>query len=148
MTQKALGDICRAAEAVPEDQADWSAGGEARSVLNQMQEIATSGTWFLPIVESGVVPVFDKEAGKEHTKFRKTLTSLAECVAEARQSTSELCQAIMAFPDSDLEKEVTLPFGIGSTTMADVLTMHHWNMVYHLGQINQVQLILGDREMH
>lgn len=32
--------------------------------------------------------------------------------------------------------------------MADVLFLHSWNLTYHLGQINQLQLMLGDREMH
>lgn len=148
LTQKALGDICRAAVAVPDDKADWSPGGAARSVLHQMQEIATSATWFIPILESGVVPVFNDETRAGHTNFRKTLASISECVEESRQSTGQLCQAILAFPDTNLDKEITLPFGSGSTSMADVLAMHYWNMVYHLGQINQVQLMLGDRTMH
>jgi hypothetical protein len=33
-------------------------------------------------------------------------------------------------------------------TFAEILSLHHWNMVYHLGQINQIQLILGDKVMH
>lgn len=148
LTQKALDDICRAAVAMPPEKLDWSPSGEARSVLNQMQEIATSATWFLPLVESGVVPVFDEEMANNHTRFRKTLSRLDECIAEARQSTGQLCQAIISFPDKELDHEVTLPFGAGNTTMADVLQMHYWNMVYHLGQINQIQLMLGDRKMH
>lgn len=148
LTQKALGDVCRAAVAVPSDRVDWSPMGNARSVLNQMQEIATSGTWFLPLVESGMVPVFDRETATNHKLFRETLDSLDDCIAEANQSTGQLCQAIIAFPDKDLENEVTLPFGAGKTTMADVLQMHYWNMVYHLGQINQIQLMLGDSAMH
>jgi hypothetical protein len=148
LTQKALDDVCRSASAVPEDKLDWSLGGSARSVLNQMQEIATSATWFIPVVESGVVPVFDKEMARAHTSFRKTMDRLADCIAEARQSTGQLCQAIIAFRDEDLDVEVELPFGGGTTTMADVLQMHYWNMVYHLGQINQIQLTLGDTRMH
>jgi hypothetical protein len=148
LTQKALGDVCRSASAVPADKLDWVPMGESRSVLNQMQEIATSATWFLPLVESGVVPVFDQEMAKAHTSFRRTMDHLEECIVEARQSTGQLCQAIIAFPDADLDREVVLPFGGGKTTMADVLQMHHWNMVYHLGQINQIQLMLGDAKMH
>jgi hypothetical protein len=42
-----------------------------------------------------------------------------------------------------------MPFGGGVVmTMADILSLPSWNMVYHLGQINQIQLMLGDREMH
>src|SRR5579864_6493975 len=148
LTQKALDDVCRAAKAVPADKIEWVPLGKVRSVLNQMQEIATSGTWFLPLVESGIVPVFDRELGEEHARFRRLIDNLDDCIAEARQSTGQLCQAIVAFADKELDVEVTLPFGAGMTTMADVLAMHYWNMVYHLGQINQIQLMLGDQEMH
>ncbi len=148
LTQKALDDICRSACAIPSDKLEWVPMGKARSVLNQMQEIATSGTWFLPLVETGMIPVFDEETKENHTRFRRTLTSLEACIGEAKQSTGQLCQAIMAFPDKDLESEVVLPFGGGKTTMADVLQMHCWNMVYHLGQINEIQLMLGDTLMH
>lgn len=148
LTQKALDDICRAALAVPSDRMNWVPTGSMRSTLNQMQEIATSGTWFIPLVESGLLPVFDDETRAQHTRFRRTMDRLEDCVTEARQSTGQLCQAILAFPDDRLEIEVTLPFGGGKTTMADVLQMHYWNMVYHLGQINQIQLMLDDTEMH
>jgi hypothetical protein len=148
LTQKALDDVCRSAAAVPKDKQDWSPGGSARSVVNQMQEIATSATWFLPLVESGVLPVFDQEMARAHTSFRRTMEHLDDCITEARQSTGQLCQAIIAFADDALDKEVELPFGGGATSMADVLQMHYWNMVYHLGQINQIQLLLGDTNMH
>jgi hypothetical protein len=42
-----------------------------------------------------------------------------------------------------------LPFGPGFTvTTADVLFMAYQNTVYHTGQINYVQMLLGDTEMH
>lgn len=148
LTQKALDDICRSALSVPVEKLEWIPMGKARSVLSQMQEIATSATWFLPLVESGVVPMFDEEMKENHTKFRQTLSHIDDCIAEAKQSTGQLCQAIIAFPDSNLDAEVELPFGSGKTTMADVLAMHYWNMVYHLGQINLIQLMLGDSKMH
>jgi hypothetical protein len=148
LTQKALDDICRSALAVPADKLNWSPPEKGRSVLDQMQEIATSGTWFIPLVESGVIPVFDSETATNHTLFRETMSDLGACIAEAKQSTGQLCQAIIAFPDKDLEKEIAFPFGAGKTTMADVLLMHYWNMVYHLGQINMIQRMLGDVKMH
>ena len=32
--------------------------------------------------------------------------------------------------------------------MADILMLHYHNMTYHLGQINFIQLMYGDKEMH
>jgi len=148
-TQKALDDVCRAALAVPPDRLEWIPMGEARHVLSQMQEVATAGTWFIQIVRDRKPPEFDEHARRETLRLRKSYDTIEKCVEGARNTTSELCQAIASFPDSALEDEMRLPFGGGVLmTMADVLGMHHWNMVYHLGQINQIQLMLGDRDMH
>lgn len=149
MTQKAVDDVCRAALAVPGDRADWSPGSEARSVLSQMREIATAANFFLPMIRDGRLPEFDEHALREARKLRESFASVVECSEAARNSTADLCQAIVAFPDARLEEEVTVPFGGGMTiTMADFLELPRWNMIYHLGQINQIQLLLGDREMH
>jgi hypothetical protein len=148
-TQKALDDVCRAALAVPEDKTEWVPMGEARTVLSQMQEIATSASWFLPIIRDGKAPEFDEHARREAARLRETYDTVGKCVEGAKQTISELCSAISAFPDSQLEGEVRMPFGGGVVmTMADILSLPSWNMVYHLGQINQIQLMLGDREMH
>ncbi|MBC8066273.1 MAG: hypothetical protein H7Y17_15690 [Chlorobia bacterium] len=148
-TQKAVDDICRAAEAIPADREDWSAGGEARSALNQMREVATQAAWFLPVIQERKVPAFDRHAINEAKRLRESFATIAQCAEAARASTVELCQAISDFPESKLDEEVVMPFGGGSTmSMADVLGLPYWNMVYHLGQINQIQLALGDREMH
>jgi hypothetical protein len=148
-TQKALDDVSRAAAAVPQDKLQWSPMGEARSVLSQMQEIATSASWFIPMLRDRQVPEFTEHAMVEARRLMLTNDTLEKCIEAARNSTSELCQYIASFPDEHLEDEMTLPFGGGmAATMADILGMHSWNMIYHLGQINQIQLMLGDRKMH
>ncbi len=149
ITQKALDDVCRAARSIPEDRADWVPMGEARSVLNQMQEIAVAATWFFNIVQDLKVPKEpDQSIDETMVRARKLLTVEA-CIDMARTTTAELCKAILAFPDEAMELEVILPFDEGQTViMADVLFLHSWNLTYHLGQINQLQLMLGDREMH
>ncbi len=144
-TQKALDDICRAALAVADEKRDWKPGGEARSALGQMQEIAISAGWLMPILSDGRFPE-DDDPAFEHMRENDTVD---KCIEAARSSTTEICQAIAQFPDARLEDEMRMPFGGGITmTFAEILGLHHWNMVYHLGQINQIQLILGDKIMH
>jgi hypothetical protein len=149
MTQRAVDDICRSAEAIPVDREEWSPGEAARPARNIMQEVATQAAWFLPIIRERTIPEFDEHAMKEAKRTRESYDTIAKCVEAARANTSELCQAISDFPETRLDEEITLPFGGGMTmTMADLLGLPYWNTVYHLGQINQIQLMLGDREMH
>lgn len=143
-TQGALDDVCRAALAVPEERAGWSPGGEARSTLDQMREVATGAELFLPLVRGDGMPDFSA-----HMKTCSGLADVESCVNLARESTSNLCREIAAFPDERLDEEIALPFAGGVRwTMAELLGKHHWNLTYHLGQISLIQLILGDRTMH
>ena len=149
ITQKALDDVCRAALAIPADKQDWTPMGEARSVLNQMQELAVAASWFLDIIQDLRVTREPERDIDEMMVRAREIKSIEDCVETARKTTSELCRAISTFPEEALDAEVTLPFGAGQTaSMADMLYMHAWNLTYHLGQINQIQLMLGDREMH
>ncbi len=148
-TQKALEDIIRAAKAVPEDKLTWIPMGAARSVIDQMQEVAVGGNWFLGILRELKVPEFDAHDLERAREARKANDTLEKCVAAARLSTSDLCNSIESVQDKDLERELHLPFGGGMTvTVADLVALHQWNLTYHLGQINQIQLMLGDRQMH
>src|SRR5689334_9373162 len=103
LTQRALDDIIRAAEAVPEDKVDWVPEGEARSVLSQMQEIAASGDWFVPILRERAVPSFDEHARREMARLRLANDTLAKCIESAQKGTSALCQEISLFPSERLE---------------------------------------------
>ncbi|RYG47682.1 hypothetical protein EON79_06645, partial [bacterium] len=71
VTQGALDDVCRAAQAVPADRIDWSPGGEARSVLEQMREVATGAELFAPLVAGEEMPDFSA-----HMRIRAGLTDV------------------------------------------------------------------------
>ncbi|MBI1757506.1 MAG: hypothetical protein HYR64_10415 [Fimbriimonas ginsengisoli] len=146
-TQLALDDVCRAAIAVPADKRTWSPGGAARSTLDQMREVAASADWLLAILESGKAPDPHRHGESDHGA--PELGTVEECIEAARTNTPRLCQLIASYPADKLENEIVMPFsGATTMTMADVMGLHYWNLVYHLGQINQIQLILGDRVMH
>ena len=84
----------------------------------------------------------------EPKAVKKPLLAFVHVDTSGWGKTPEL-MAISDFPEGKLDEEITLPFGGGMTmTMADLLGLPYWNTVYHLGQINQIQLMLGDREMH
>ncbi|HRF58319.1 MAG TPA: DinB family protein [Fimbriimonadaceae bacterium] len=148
-THKALEDLLRSAAAIPPDRLDWSPNETSRSTLSQLQEIAAGARWILAIVRDRRMPEFDDHARRESDRLRQTYDTLERCRDAARATTDELLAEVAAFPDDHLEDEIALPFGGGTIlTMAEILQLHYWNVVYHLGQINYIQTILGDREMH
>lgn len=147
-TQKALMDLVRAAEHVPTEKVDWSPVDGTRSTLNQMQEIAMAAATFASIIEHRSMPPDEAHAADSPSRT-SGCESLSACIDAARAGTQRVCSLITNFPDAELDNEVHLTFGPGMTiTMADLLALHHWNMVYHLGQINYIQTCLGDRKMH
>ena len=114
-----------------------------------MQELAIAAAMFVPLIENRGMPPEQSHAEVSSRKASESYDTLAQCVSAAKEGTQRVCGLIASFPDSELDKEVHLPFGPGMTvTMADVLGLHAWNLVYHLGQINYIQTCLGDYQMH
>ena len=74
MTQRAVDDICRAALELPPNTVEWTAGGEARSALDQMREVAQSASWLLPLVLGRNAAEFSKHPDKDpgHRHMPKT----------------------------------------------------------------------------
>lgn len=146
-TQRALDDFLRSVEALPEERRDWTPMGEARSALDMLREVAWAPAFYLPFLSPG-----EGDWGAGHTDIREKARepmSFDEGRERARRATNELCIFISSVPYERLEEEVTLPFGGGMVlTMAEVLGIHTWNLVYHLGQVNAYQRMLGDVEMH
>lgn len=145
-TQKALLDLVRSVEALPEEKEDWVPAEGMRSALSMMQEVAVAPEFHIHLLRGGVLsPGF-------HTELREKaegLRTVRECIDLAQLNTMQLCAAVMDFPEDRLDDEVVLPFGGGMTmSMADVVSQHYWNMTYHLGQVNAIQTALGDFVMH
>ncbi|MBS1707121.1 MAG: DinB family protein [Armatimonadetes bacterium] len=147
MTQRALADLVRSVEAIEPDKQDWRPAEHARSALDQLREVAVVPRFHLMLLRDGHMPT-----GEDHAGFRQEaakLSTVSDAIMAARNSTNDLCELIATFPDDRLEEEITLPFGGGMhVSMADVLTIHYWNMVYHHGQVNYIQTLYGDKEMH
>lgn len=149
MTQKALDDLIRAVEAMPEDKLDWSPAPTSRSALNQLKEVAVSTRYLCGLLREGKAPDGESHGAASVGAQMGEITTVSQAKERAREGTAELCSLIVAYPDDKLDEDVVLPFGGGiRMTMADCLGLHYWNLTYHCGQVNYVQTILGDLRMH
>jgi hypothetical protein len=70
-------------------------------------------------------------------------------VVELTTSAGEdLFRSARAVPPERLDEAIPLPWAPGMTDkVAHVLMMPYWQFVYHLGQMNYVQIMYGDRQM-
>jgi len=147
-TRFALEDLFRTAKAVPLDKIEWTPLEEGRSVLDQLQECAQAPVWYKSILEARAW-LFDEEKWEQALKERKEWNTIEKCEEVAKENTEKLFETIQNFPDEDLDIMVHFPFHGGILrSIADIMGFHHWNLVYHTGQINYIQTLYGDKEMH
>ena len=124
----------------PEDKLDWRPSVDenscTRSTLDQISECIACNRMIASIIcgeqaEMGDdVPITDAQ------------TAQAELIASAR----ELAAVVRAMPDEALSK--TFSMSRASMTGEVLIDLAHRNMAYHGGQINFIQLLLGDKEFH
>jgi hypothetical protein len=148
-TKKAVDDLFRSARAVPADKLEWSPLDQGRTVLDQLQEVSAAPMWFAQMLIKRVPPPMTPEDFQKGREARKQWKTIDECEKACAENGEALYAAMLAVPEADFKQTITMPFGEGFTlTLMEVMAMHHWNVVYHYGQISYVQTLYGDKEMH
>jgi len=149
MIQEANKDFFRSAHSMPQDKLSWKVTDQGRSALEILQEVAQSPEWFAPMLNPGFKFEMDPEAMEQGAKERAQWTTVDECERACNERCEALFEKIRTHPDNDMERTISLPFGEGMTlSMADVMMGQYWNCTYHTGQINFIQTLYGDHEMH
>jgi len=147
-TEQAVKWLFDTARHVPADKLEWKPLDNGRSCLDQLQECAQAPTWFLPMLETRQTQQLDPAMYEEARAARREWDTLEKCEEVCKANTAKLLDVIRNYPDEDLSTEIAHPFAPGETIkLAHVMLWHYWNMVYHLGQINYIQTLLGDFEM-
>ncbi len=125
-----------------------------RPVLNQAVECVFANMRWAATIRHRVftdVPTDVYQAIK--TSFREDIEAgdwRGETVTrKLREVTQELAEAIQGVSDSELALSISTPPPDPQTyLLVDCFNHPYWNMVYHLGQINYIQTLLGDRQNH
>lgn len=148
MTENALKALLVAVKAMPADKLEWKVEGSARSALDQLQEVAQSLLYSIPMLNQRKAE-WDMEKFQSLVAERKQWETVEQCEAKMWANFGTYKAVALAFPDSDLSETIWLPFGKGfESTLAEILAYPYWNAVYHLGAINFIQTAYGDFEMH
>jgi hypothetical protein len=145
MTRHAWEGLMCTAAFVPEEKRDWVPQGKARTLHDILAECAVlPGRWHTFLLGNDPLPPPDRE-GYERAKAE--LNTLEKIRAAGDAAIARLCEQIEAIPDDRLDEERAMPWG-QTMTLADRLFICYWNLTYHDGQVNYLQMLLGDTEMH
>jgi hypothetical protein len=144
LTRQAWEGLLRTAEFVPAEKRDWVPEGKARTYHDFMAECAIMADWGARFLKTGEFPPFDREA---YEKAKAGLDTLEKIKTAGNAGIERICAAIEAVPDAKLGETILTPWGM-TMTIADMLFTCYWNLVYHWGQVNYIQMLLGDTEMH
>ena len=151
MTREALASLFSAARHVPEDKRDWTPMGEARTAQTLLYECAMTTPFYIAAAQGRMkefAALVPDEATQELWRRRSEAAwTLEGAESVARETFDEVCQALEAIHDDRLGDRQPHPMDPSrQVTTADLLFLAYWNLVYHTGQINYVQTMLGDVE--
>lgn len=145
----AFKDAFKAARAIPEDKLSWRPLDQGRSALDQAQELAQCPDYVTGMVKGEASSDNDGGDWEKVMQERQAWDTLDKCQAVADEKLAALYDAIRACPDERLNETMWLPYDGGRDfTIMEIMDYPRWNANYHAGQINYIQTLYGDKEMH
>lgn len=136
--------LFNSAKRVPEEKLTWSPLDHGRTVLSQLQECAIAPHFYLVYLKPGYQSPF--HGYEEASEYSKQFDTLEKCEMKCREMTAELAEAMRQVTPDRLSELHVMPWG-QEMAISTIAGLHYWNNVYHLGQINYIQTLYGDREM-
>ncbi len=151
MTREAAEALLRAVSFLPEDKMDWSPLGEARTVRDIVAECITSAEGVAVMLTTDFTQgrIGRAQFQDRRQQIMENYKSVKSLLDLARAKFAELDAVVASTHDGRLEQEFRMPFAPDRPmTGVDLLFATYWNLVYHLGQVNYLQMMLGDTAMH
>ena len=130
-------------DAIDEPALGQSPGGVARSPFDFTYEVSFVNKRIAKRLRGEVPEVVDMTGWmRAPEEFR----SKGVAIAEFKASTDEVITAWKAIPEGELTKKIELPGGDSSPFNMATLCLGH--VTYHDAQLNYLQSLTGDDEMH
>lgn len=146
LTQYACEGLIRNVKAMPAERHGWEPSAHSRSAHNMLWECAVVNDRFARFLKGEPAePITIQGLGEMWAA--DPAADVETLITDLRSATASLCESILALEDDQFAEEVEL--GPDSPLPKKMLMwMGLRNMWYHLGQVNYIQSLYGDREMH
>ncbi|HRF59673.1 MAG TPA: hypothetical protein PLH94_07130 [Fimbriimonadaceae bacterium] len=143
MTDSAVDMLFSSARKMPAERQVWSPMETGRTALDQLQECACAPDLHMQLIDPEHPGPFEGYEGAR--EYRKRWTTVEACEAACRESTARWAHFVRGLSPERLASMAETPWG--PTPVGVITGFHYWNLVYHLGQINYIQTLYGDRDM-
>jgi|CXWL01.1.fsa_nt_gi uncharacterized damage-inducible protein DinB len=143
-TRRIAGMYVADLKALDESAITASAGGAARTAQEFTAEVAGFNLMVAKKLRGEEVP---ERTDEDRAAFSAQFSSKEVCVSMLSSSAEELAGAIEFANEESMAEEVTLPWGetMSKWALANLCANH---ILYHDGQLNFIQSLNGDAEMH
>ena len=135
--------LLKDASYIPQVNLGYCAAGCAKTAAQILREIARAN-WEIAGAIKGEEP---EEAAEERAKQIEDASSLDALSRLVRESANAVCGAIDSHGEADLGNMIRMPWG-GMFPLGQAIFLPASHMTYHDGQINYIQLLLGDSKFH
>ena len=135
--------------ATPDDRLNWQPSPGARSIVQIVAHSALSLGNILMQLQG--VPFATPTSAEANVQFLAHDAEFSER-EETKDYLEAKCADYVAFLASlepaDLERMVTLPFGLGEAPIGYMMTMGNLHTMGHIAQIEYIQTLYGDHDWH
>lgn len=124
----------------PDDKLDWVPMGKAKTPWEIAVECAMVYRGVVSLIEGGSIDAPARELNPDDHATREGLLKLLD------ESLCELVSAAEGLTEEQLGETRQAPWG--QDTVGGLLGKAQFHTIWHLGQLNYVQSLWGDTEMH
>jgi uncharacterized damage-inducible protein DinB len=149
LTQQAADKLVTNLNAMPADKHQWKPLEQGRTAQHQILECVVINGMAAQILRDKAFPSMEgADWGQVFAKAAAENDTPEKLMASFTKATGDLIAATKAFPQASLDDSVMVPFDGSTRTWGEILFFPYWNMTYHEGQINYIQTLYGDTDMH
>ncbi len=129
-------------EAIPDDKWTATFGGVTRPCSALIADTICFSRWATAAIKGQ-----ETQAFSEMDQLKEEFKDKSKAIAALKESNEAFTQALTTASDEKLNSMVMAPFGreIPVFIAANIVASHIW---YHDGQLNYVQTLLGDDQVH
>jgi len=127
--------LCKDASYIPKEKLDWHPAENGSSVIEILTQVVDGNAALGAAIKGGTAGESVKGLSFEALKDR------------VMSSSKEVCEAIDSYRESALMSDITMPWGMVMPASAAIMLCAS-HMSYHDGQINYMQLLIGDTKFH